>query len=393
MPGHEVLEIILREMCAKMDPSRPYIPESPYGGYDHNDPRVWDTHSYSFFAYVPGMRYPNFVSEELRVSPPMLKSCRQFMHEDDIWPKGYVQVHKNGDCCEVPPTWLKYTAGGESNLKFGPMWLYYDATDAESMVHRAAYAAADYSRSIIERIRRGRPSGCRSGTRNCGGYLTWKYNDAWPQIYGAKVDWFLEPNIGYYMMKRAFQPVSVIFDVDDFIHIWVVNDSSKDVSGHLDVKLFHITENRVHKQTTFYVLVKAGESLDISELTEQFQTFRNQNILFATLTGADGEVLARTTQLVAPERIITFPKATVSLQVFPDSDGFVVMTDHYAHCIYLSGDDNGDSFGWYFSDNYFSLLPGEIKMVTVKTDHQQGEVTARDFFSEIAGHIAFTASH
>jgi hypothetical protein len=392
MPGHEVLEITLRELCAETDPSRPYIPESPYGGYDHNDPRVWDTHSYSFFAYVPGMRYPNFVSEELRISPPMLKSCRRFMCEEDIWPAGYTQVHKNGDLCEVPPTWLKYTAGGESNLKFGPMWLYYDATDAESMVHRAAYAAADYTRSIIERVRMGRPSGDGSGVRNCGGYLTWKYNDAWPQIYGAKVDWFLEPNIGYYTMKRAFQPVSVIFNVDDRIHIWVINDSPENISGRLDVKLFHITENCVKKQAAFYVSVKAGESVDVSELTDQFQTFRNQNILFAALTGTDGRLLARTTQLVAPERVITFPKAAISLRVLPGSDSFEVTTDRYAHCVYLSGNENGDSFGWYFSENYFSLLPGEIQTVNVKTDHRQGEVTARDFYSGIATCAVFTVS-
>jgi len=379
MPGAEMLTHVLRKQVETIDPSRVYIPESPYGGYDHNDPRSWDTHSYSFFCYVPGMYFPNFVSEELRISPPMLRSCRRFMREEDIWPEGYQQVHVNGDTCEVPSTWIPYTSGKESCFRFGPMWEYYDAVDAQSIIHRVGIAAGEYTQKIIERIRRGRPSNTCEDVRLCGGYLTWKFNDAWPEIYGSKIDYFLEPNISYYTMKRAFESVLISFDIADEITVWICNDSPRNVSGKLNLELFSLQYNETVKDETVEVFVKAGEAKEVCSLTESFQTFRNHHILYAYLLDVGGIRVARANSYVAVERVITFPKCRLSLSI--NEGVLTVHTDKFAKCIYLQGDCEGDDFGWYFDDNYFSLLPNEEKRIEIKTNHKNGTIRAYEFFS------------
>ena len=48
----------------------------------------------------------------------------------------------------------------------------------------------------------------------------------------------------------------------------------------------------------------------------------------------------------------------------------------FAHAVELSGDADGDSFGWVFADNYFDLLPGESRFVAVLRG-QKGRVRAR----------------
>ena len=191
---------------------------------------------------------------------------RRFMPEDHIWPEDYTQVHLPGDLCELPPSWIPYTAKSESELKFGPLWEYYDACDAESMAHRVSMAAAGFYRGSIERLRRGRPSGSDSRARCCGGYLAWKLNDSWPEIYGSKVDYFLEPYLPYFFMKRAYEPVLLSFDVGNFLHIWLVNDSAAPVSGRLVVRLFHITENKVTREASFMVSSDPDESVDAADL-------------------------------------------------------------------------------------------------------------------------------
>lgn len=60
-----------------------------------------------------------------------------------------------------------------------------------------------------------------------------------------------------------------------------------------------------------------------------------------------------------------YPKVRISTQVTPVKGGMEVMlqSDAFARavCLSLGGIDN------FFSDNYFDLLPGEKKTVTVTT--------------------------
>ena len=47
----------------------------------------------------------------------------------------------------------------------------------------------------------------------------------------------------------------------------------------------------------------------------------------------------------------------------------------------LEGDANGDPFGWFFEDNYFDLLPGEVKTVRILGQPPRGRITARAWYS------------
>ena len=56
-------------------------------------------------------------------------------------------------------------------------------------------------------------------------------------------------------------------------------------------------------------------------------------------------------------------------------------TDKFARCVTLSGDAQGDAFGWFFEDNYFDLLPGESKVVRILGHHAEGRITAKPWYS------------
>jgi len=305
-PESEILEKDLKAVCDRWDPARLYMPNSPYYGTDANDPREWDTHGYTNIWYVPGYDYLKFASEDTRICAPMLRSCRRFMKPEHLWPEGYSPVWLPGSIFPWPSAWNNYTAS-EGWRKIGPVEQFYDAADAEGLVHRLGMAESQYYQDTIERQRRGRPSGEAGNERCCGGYLVWKFNDSWPEIYSAKVDYFLEPYIPYYAIKRAFAPVLVSFDMRNFIHVWVVNDTCSRVEGKLKVQLFHINKNEVSREVSFPVKVEPDESLDAVDLTEYFGTFRKEHILFAELTDSNGNIIARASTLTDIERNVALP--------------------------------------------------------------------------------------
>ncbi|MCX6616037.1 MAG: hypothetical protein NTZ98_08060, partial [Acidobacteria bacterium] len=240
-----------------------------------------------------------------------------------------------------------------------------------------------YYQDTVERQRRGRPATDPSGPSRSGGYIVWKFNDSWPQIYSAKVDYFLEPYHAYYALRRAYAPVMLSFDIGTYIYLWAVNDSRETVSGTVRIQLFHLDRNTISKEIVREVKVSPGKSAVVVRLDEAgIGAFRREHILFATLADANGRVIARANALTDIERRVAFPAAKLSVQV---KDGALsISADKFARTVTLDGDANGDPSGWFFEDNYFDLMPGEVKTVRILGKHSQGRITVKPWYSSHA---------
>jgi len=375
------------KICKKLDPERYFLPSTPYFGKDPNDPKVGNTHGYTNMWFIPGYDFLNFASEDTRIAAPVLSSLKKFMAPEDIWPKDYSPLCTPGNNYPYPTSWLKYTTS-TSWKKVGPVEQFYDASDAASLVYRIGMAEGAYYRDVIERQRRGRKATDAGNDRFCGGYLVWKFNDSWPQVYSAKVDYFLEPYHAYYTLKRAYEPVMLSFGLDSYYYLWAVNDSPVEVSGTVKIELFHLDRNEVRREITRQVTIPPGESKVVVRLDEAgIVTFRREHILSATLTGKDGKIIARTNAFADLERNITFPDANLKVNV--EGDALVITSDKFARAVTLTGNDNGDELGWFFEDNYFDLMPGEIKTVKILGKHKQGTITAKPNYSPIGTTVSY----
>lgn len=371
-----------------LDPDRYFQPSSPYYGIDPNDPQKGNTHGYTNMWFVPGYDFMNFASEDTRIAAPTLSSVQKFMAPEDIYPEGYTDIRTPNNTMPFPKTWMKYTTS-VSWKKTGPVEQFYDATDATSLIHKIGMAEALYYQQTVEQQRRGRPGYDASNTRKCGGYIVWKYNDSWPQIYSAKVDYFLEPYHAYYALKRAYQPVMVSIEKDNYLYVWAVNDSKEKVEGTMTIEAFHMDQNKVRKHITFPVNLNPDQSKVIVRLDSVgIGSLRKEHVIFAQLTNNSGKVLATNTSLLDIERNLIFPDAKIQMA---EKDGYLTLkTDKYAHCITLEGNDNGDKLNWLFEDNYFNLLPGEEKTVRILGKHRQGTISAKAWYSSQKSEIAWT---
>lgn len=401
--GFQTFMLDFARLCEEMDPERFYTPSSPFGGKDANDALEGDTHAYSGAYHVAGLQYPVFFSEDCYTTALPLHSMRRFMSEEEIYPKDYVNClpygaknpayavncHKYGfrywRNLPIPETWHRYL-NEYAQCEYWGIERYYDATDAESMVYRASVCAADYFKSTVERVRRGIPTENGTGFRRTQGHLNWKLKDAFPMISFTLIDAFLELTQPYYSIKRAYSPILLSIEIGDHIRLWGVNDTSEDVDGTLEFCAFSKFDNEVREPFTMPVRILAGESRIFTTL-DHLGPIRRDCILFCILKDKTGTVLARNIEHFDMERDTLFPDAKLSLQV--EGTELVIQTDQYAHCVILTGDEEGDAFGWEFSDNYFHLLPFETKRVQIGGMHTAGTITAKPYYSPYKAEVFY----
>jgi beta-mannosidase len=383
--GAEVYVEDYPEVCARLDPDRFYIPNSPWGGAYTNNPAIGDCHGYNTWWFIPGNECPAMYSEHIRTSPPVLRSLQRFIKSEDLWPAGYVNQHRYGDRCPMPDTWMARTSAAMEK-KTGPIEQYYDARNPEELVYRFGAAHAQEMREGIERCRIGRTPEDRIDGRKCFGHLVWKLNDTWPMIYCGIVDAFLEAYMPYYAVKRAYAPVLACLDIRDHIYAWVVNDSPEPVRGVLEARLFDITKNNFGDSCRAQVLVPPGQS-HMGMTLDAFGQFRRINLVQVTLADEAGRPLSRSVYQVDIERHMAFPEARLDVSI--SGRELTIRTDRFARCVELSGDDHGDEFGWFFDDNYFDLLPGEERKVRILGRHGQGTIKARAHYSPSEAVVSF----
>ena len=378
--GRQAAEEDVGDICRQLDPARVYLPNSPYHGIDPNDPREGDTHGYTNIWVVPGYDYLNFASEDTRIAAPPLRSMERLMAAEDLWPVGTRSGYTYGCQYPWPESWMEYTTS-QSWRKTGPVEQLYDPRNPAEAVYRLGMAASIYYQDTIERQRRGRPATEVSDRRICGGYLAWKFNDSWPQIYSGKVDYFLEPYIPYYAIRRAYAPILLSLEMGTCNWLWAVNDSPNPVTGTVTLVLFHPHTNTVVHEANLDVTVGPGRSAVIAQLDDVgIGTFHRDHVLAATLRDAQGQILARTLRMADIERNLVFPEAKLTVQ---SRDGeLLITTDQFARAIVIEGKTiDGDTFGWFFEDNWFDLLPGEQKVVKVLGEHAEGSITAKAWYS------------
>ncbi len=235
------------------------------------------------------------------------------------------------------------------------------------------------------------------------GLTTWKYNAAWPAVLTWQyVDWFLNVGGAYYGAKKACEPLHVQYSYDDQ-SVYVINNFYKSFEKlHVKAKIFNfdMTEKYSKKtvvsvsedgkteafkidlpnglSTTYFLSLKLEDAAG-KEISDNFywhSTVADIEGTKKTVKEANGwwvlekqpKSVADFTALKKLEKVhlqtsVDFEtgesESTAKVSVHnPDS--------HLAFMIHLSvtrGKGGEEVLPSYWDDNYFSLLPGESKVI------------------------------
>lgn len=347
IPNRHFCEEVMPGLVKQFDPTRPFHPSSPWGGPYSNYPLRGDWHDYTTLKFVPLSSVPLFNSEICRVSPPSVTSMRHYMTEEELWPEGFQFTVDRPGKIAWPDMW-EYRSAGTAWDKIGAIERFCDPQTPEDLVRVLGTAHGENWQQRVEQQRRGVLLGMSDGNRRCWGSMVWRLNDSWPITYMSAIDYYLEPKICYYYLKRAFIPVLVSFEqTADKIFVWVINDSADPVAGTLTLTKMDF-QGKKTEALSRYVHVNPGESERCLDATPLRTIVKNNEFLTAELNGHT------VTQLVNPERYLHLPQATLDVKVLDDE--IEIVTNVFARQVALVFPG---VTGAVFEENFFDMIPAQ----------------------------------
>jgi hypothetical protein len=288
---------------------------------------------------------------------------------------------------------------GEKNALYplDKKWAYHDAWDGDGYAYRA------YDNAIRQQY--GQPATAEEYIRNAqyvnagsyramfeaynhrmwditSGVMIWKLNATWPQVLWQIYDWFLNPNAAYYFTKRALEPVHIQLNEHNYM-VSLINTTHKELTDltasvkvlNYDLKVkwekdlkFTVGENRYKElfqlpemeglTPVYFVKIVLKDSKDqiVSDNFYWFSSSKEKTDLkdITNLPKVDLDISKEITY-EGEEGVmkITLKNPTDKLAFF--------------NRLMLTRGVGGDEV-WpaYWSDNFFTILPGEEKTVTVR---------------------------
>lgn len=197
------------------------------------------------------------------------------------------------------------------------------------------------------------------------GALIWSFNDAWGEVGWSIIDYYSIRKISYYFVKRALTHAKLILREDEgIINVICMNDTRDILEFELEygyMMFDGIKEDIVRKKVIVKPFAKAvvvaqmkKGSHDTLKGLYYAMTDKNCGITPATL---------RTTDF----KNLLIPRPAIRITELNECKGkvtFTVTSDKYAHGVHFGLNDD-----MLLSDEYFDLLPGESREITVLNDN------------------------
>lgn len=208
----------------------------------------------------------------------------------------------------------------------------------------------------------------------CWGTLFWQHNDCWPVASWSSRDWYGTWKAQHYFSKAAFDNLLVSgIEQNDTLGIYIVSDQLKPESGTLTVKTISLESGKtvnslVRKVKTAPNCSKKAVSLPVSAISGGLE----KEDYIISLVFDTGDRTVSNIFYPCKQKDMAFPEADITFST-EMTDGIYTVTlssGNFARAVYLTA----GSLPLHFSDNFFDLLPGEVKTVSAETDSSKEEL-------------------
>ena len=349
MYGKKLFEEILPEWMAELTPGSIYVPSSPWGkspynGMDDGDRHNWDV----WFSDMPASSYSadntTFCSEFGLHAAPSRTATSLFTGEKNPSTDLFLFKYMNRD---QDISRLQYYFSEETGLPNN----IEEYTRFSMMIQAEGLAAG------AEHFRRRFPA--------CGGALIWQLNDCCICQSWSLIDALSIPKQAYFEAKRFFEPVLVSLKADaDNTEVWVTNQSPEDFRGDISVEAGSFLGDILFRES-IYADVAAGESKRVFSFTlgGRFAPnviIGNRKRLYYAAAMRDGAERPACRFFVKQKDILLPPTGIVVR--WESEEKLTIRSGRFARQVRIDGDLSGISL----SDNWFDILPGQEKSVTLK---------------------------
>jgi beta-mannosidase len=367
--GERIFRGLLPELCQRLDPDRPYISGTPWSDGDEfpnsnasGCRHVWDYQ----IVREPADRVhfgdieldvSKFVSEFGYLGPSELASLERFLPADQLEPgSASWQFHDNVFEDGVTRAAIERHWSGAETIELADHLALGQLFQAEGM----GTAIRHWRRRMFE----------------TSGAISWGYVDSWGTTTSwSLVDYYGRPRAAYFHAKRAFEPLHVSLRRDgDALAAWVVNDRPSTEEATLELGWVDLPASQL-LATTLPVTAAANSAAVAAplELPEAARWSPERFIPYARLrVGEEVVSRARATLVGFDYNRLRLPAPRVS--AVRRGETIELEAESYVFGLHLSA--RGPETP---SDNWFDMLPGEVRTIDFAQSPEGGEISAWSF--------------
>ncbi len=343
-----------------------------YGPYDYVPPSYWYTDT------VRGGAYGFNTETGPGPQPPVLASLKKMIPTESLWPIDtvYWNFHSGRHAFA---DMSRYTKPLEAR--------YGKISSVEEFAYLSQIQSYELMRPMYESFVLNRPQAT--------GVVQWMLNSAWPETFWQFYDYYLNATGALYGARVANQPILAAYNYKDGA-VYLANESYA-IQKDLTVKLrvLDVQSNIVSEQEISLTVIEN----ELKKIFEPLESDKVQALLFYDLTvlNEEGKVVSENFYWISSKEDLmdpvydnsnwiytptvqdadltglrSLPATEVSLAIKTSSDGATVTVknegDKLAFGIellpYEAGTENLIA-PILISDNYFSLVPGEEKIISL----------------------------
>lgn len=257
--GERIYEGVLPQVLAELDPTRPYIPTSPWGGALANDGGTGDQHYWDVWHGRGDWKFyadskARFASEFGFASAPGGRAWARVMPGERAAAELSVR--------DADARWHDKTLKGYETF-VGFVELHYPSPqNLEEWSYFSQLNQRDALRSGIEHFRR---------SEFCKGALIWQLNDCWPAQSWAVVDSEGDPKAAAFELRRLFAPAlaSLVVESGKVTLFTLLDNAVETLSAPATLEARSLLDGRVLARATTELTLAPGErrvalELDVS---------------------------------------------------------------------------------------------------------------------------------
>lgn len=372
-----------RELLMTLDGTRGYQMQSECAGVHDGSPykQVNPMQHYENTASPRGSRVDGFNPEYGAPTLPTVECLREMMAEKDLWPiNKEVWDYLDGNGFHLMATMYKDLVNN-----------YGKSASIDEFAQKAQFVGAMNSKSIWEVWNYNKLD---YGDRFTSGLLFWYHNSPVRQVSSNMWDWSLEPTSSLYYTANSLQPLHPQFDYLKNT-VSVINDYYQIFNGYtISAEVYDLNSKIVFTKSAKIDLPSDGVVNDI--FTIDFpENITQVHFIKLYLKDEKGKEVASNfywrsndkyegkTTLTGPassgfEDLASLKKAKINIthKIRKESHSYYIdivlkntsSSIAFFNQIQLLDDKKSPVRPSFYTDNFFSLLPGESKSVTIETN-------------------------
>tara|TARA_B100001250_G_scaffold94691_1_gene79053 strand:- start:385 stop:1266 length:882 start_codon:yes stop_codon:yes gene_type:complete len=186
----------------------------------------------------------------------------------------------------------------------------------------------------------------------CMGSLYWQLNDCWPVASWSSRDYYGKWKALHYTVQDVFNPISISLEKTEknIFNIWVVSDTTN-YNDTLIINTYSLKGDLLSNRKKL-VEIKAK-----SQILDSIPFCKKNEFIICKLKERKITSKVGFTQAI---KNYTFLKPNIQYQYIKNQ--LILKTDIPAFQVYLHGVQEK------FSDNFFTLLPGDEKIITIESE-------------------------